>query len=125
MSTALTKNENRLTIELTGDRMLVKRIKTANRTKSGLIAPDTSQKEHVISQVIAVAPGMNDDEYKGLNAKVGDVIVTRAAGMPVPASLVLEEDEQTGEARAAFEVDEETRHIVRASDIIAFYTKGE
>lgn len=121
--TTLTKNENRLGIVLTGDRLLVRRIKTASRTKSGLEAPDSVKKEHIISQVLLVSPEMLGDDYGGPKASVGDVIVTRAAGMPVPASLVLEEDEGTGEKCAAFEIDEETRHIVRASDIIAFYAQ--
>lgn len=107
--------QKRLNISLTGDRILAKRLKTADRTKTGILMPEASKREHIISRILLISP-LYDESLK---ISVGDVIVTRAAGMPVPKTVV------DHDGVIAYEIDEETVHICRASDIIAFYGKEE
>ena len=60
-----------------GDRILIKRIKEEERTKGGIIIPDTAKEKPQEGKVIAVGPGARDDNGKvqPLDVKAGDLIL--------------------------------------------------
>ncbi len=59
------------------DRVVVKRIDAQERTKGGIIIPDTAKEKPQEGEVIAVGPGARDEAGKlvPLDVKVGDSIL--------------------------------------------------
>jgi chaperonin GroES len=59
------------------DRVLVRRVKEEEKTKGGIIIPDTAQEKPQEGEVIAVGPGARDESGKvvELDVKVGDRIL--------------------------------------------------
>jgi chaperonin GroES len=59
------------------DRVVVKRIEGEEKTKGGIIIPDTAKEKPQEGEVIAVGPGARDDNGKivALDVKVGDRIL--------------------------------------------------
>ena len=59
------------------DRVLVKRVKEEEKTRGGIIIPETAQEKPQEGEVIAVGPGARDEdgEYIKLDVKVGDRIL--------------------------------------------------
>ncbi|HEY5289750.1 MAG TPA: co-chaperone GroES [Caulobacteraceae bacterium] len=60
-----------------GDRVLVRRIEEEEKTKGGIIIPDTAKEKPQEGKVIAVGPGARDDSGKihALDLKSGDRIL--------------------------------------------------
>ncbi|MCR5874297.1 co-chaperone GroES [Phenylobacterium sp. J426] len=60
-----------------GDRVLVKRVEEEEKTKGGIIIPDTAKEKPQEGEVIAVGPGARDDSGKvvALDVQVGDRIL--------------------------------------------------
>ena len=60
-----------------GDRVLVKRVEEEEKTKGGIIIPDTAKEKPQEGEVIAVGPGSRDENGKlmPLDVKAGDVIL--------------------------------------------------
>jgi len=60
-----------------GDRVLVRRVEEEEKTKGGIIIPDTAKEKPQEGEVIAVGPGARDDSGKiqPLDVKVGDRIL--------------------------------------------------
>jgi chaperonin GroES len=60
-----------------GDRILVKRIKEEERTKGGIIIPDTAKEKPQEGKVVAVGKGKVNDDGKliPLEVKAGDKIL--------------------------------------------------
>jgi len=60
-----------------GDRVLVRRVEEEQKTKGGIIIPDTAKEKPQEGQVIAVGPGARDDSGKvqPLDLKAGDRIL--------------------------------------------------
>jgi chaperonin GroES len=60
-----------------GDRVLVKRVEEEQKTKGGIIIPDTAKEKPQEGEVIAVGPGARDDDgdYIALDVKAGDKIL--------------------------------------------------
>lgn len=60
-----------------GDRILVKRIKEEERTKGGIIIPDTAKEKPQEGKVVAVGKGKYSDEGKliPIEVKAGDKIL--------------------------------------------------
>ncbi len=60
-----------------GDRVLVKRVEEEEKTKGGIIIPDTAKEKPQEGEVIAVGPGVRDDDgdYVALDVKPGDRIL--------------------------------------------------
>ena len=60
-----------------GDRVLVKRVEEEEKTKGGIIIPDTAKEKPQEGEVIAVGPGARDDSGKiqPLDVSVGDRIL--------------------------------------------------
>jgi chaperonin GroES len=59
------------------DRVLVRRVKEEEKTKGGIIIPETAQEKPQEGEVIAVGPGARDESGKvvELDVKVGDRIL--------------------------------------------------
>jgi chaperonin GroES len=60
-----------------GDRVLVKRVEEEEKTRGGIIIPDTAKEKPQEGEVIAVGPGARDESGKiqPLDVKVGDRIL--------------------------------------------------
>ena len=59
------------------DRVVVKRIEGEEKTKGGIIIPDTAKEKPQEGEVIAVGPGARDDSGKliALDLKAGDRVL--------------------------------------------------
>jgi chaperonin GroES len=60
-----------------GDRVLIKRVEEEQKTKGGIIIPDTAKEKPQEGEVIATGPGARDDNGKvqPLDVKKGDRIL--------------------------------------------------
>ena len=60
-----------------GDRVLVRRVKEEEKTKGGIIIPDTVKEKPQEGLVVSVGPGARDEQGKiqALDVKVGDKIL--------------------------------------------------
>jgi chaperonin GroES len=60
-----------------GDRVLVKRVDEEEKTRGGIIIPDTAKEKPQEGEVMAVGPGARDETGKvqPLDVKVGDRIL--------------------------------------------------
>jgi len=59
------------------DRVVVRRIEADERTKSGIIIPDTAQEKPSEGAIVAVGPGGRDEAGKlvPLDVKAGDLVL--------------------------------------------------
>ncbi|MFT4622872.1 MAG: chaperonin GroES [Myxococcota bacterium] len=85
------------------DRILVKRVAEAQKSRGGLFLPETAKEKPLEGEVIAVGQGklLDDGTVRALQVKVGDRIVFgRYAGTEIKIDgqdrLVLREDEVFG-----------------------------
>ena len=60
-----------------GDRVLVRRVEEEEKTKGGIIIPDTAKEKPQEGEVLAIGPGARDDSGKiqPLDVSVGDRIL--------------------------------------------------
>ena len=60
-----------------GDRVLVKRVEEEEKTKGGIIIPDTAKEKPQEGEVIAVGPGSRDESGKLIppDVKTGDAVL--------------------------------------------------
>ena len=68
------------------DRLIVKRIEEEQKTKGGIVIPDTAKEKPQEGIVIAVGPGKKDDKGKPvpMEAKEGDrVLFSKYAGTEI------------------------------------------
>ena len=89
------------------DRVLVKRIESEEKTKGGIIIPDTAKEKPIEGEVVAVGNGkvLEDGTLKKLDVKVGDrVLFGKYSGTEV-------------------KLEGEERLIVREDDILAVLEK--
>jgi len=85
------------------DRVVIKPIEREEKTKAGIILPDTAKEKPQEGEVIAVGPGRLSDDGKPIkmDVKVGDrVIYARYAGTEI-------------------KIDDEEVVILRENDILA------
>jgi chaperonin GroES len=95
------------TIRPLRDRVLVKRLKEEEKTKGGIIIPDTAKEKPVEGEVIAVGNGklLDNGTVLKLDVKVGDrVLFGKYSGQEV-------------------KVDGEERLILREEDIVCVIEK--
>src|SRR5262245_5114505 len=59
------------------DRVLIRRIEEEEKTKGGIIIPDTAKEKPMEGEVVAAGPGTRDDDGKlrPLDIKVGDRVL--------------------------------------------------
>ena len=60
-----------------GDRVLVKRVEEEEKTKGGIIIPDTAKEKPQEGEIVAVGPGARDEAGKlvPLDVKAGDRVL--------------------------------------------------
>jgi chaperonin GroES len=85
------------------DRVIVKRLKEEEKTKGGIIIPDTAKEKPVEGEVMAVGNGkvLEDGSLRKLDVKVGDrVLFGKYSGTEVKVDgedrLILREDDILG-----------------------------
>ncbi|MGO9453873.1 MAG: co-chaperone GroES [Candidatus Binataceae bacterium] len=86
-----------------GDRILVKRIKEEEKTKGGIIIPDTAKEKPQEGKVVAVGKGKHNEEGKliPLEVKAGDkILFGKYSGSEIKLEgeehLILREDDILG-----------------------------
>ncbi|MGH7900181.1 MAG: co-chaperone GroES [Thermodesulfobacteriota bacterium] len=82
------------------DRILIKRVETEEKTKGGLIIPDTAKEKPQEGKVVALGKGklLDDGSIKALDVKVGDkVLFSKYGGSDINIDgedyLILREEE--------------------------------
>ena len=92
-----------MTIRPLQDRVIVKRVAEEEKTKGGIIIPDSAKEKPIEGQVIAVGKGkvQEDGKVRGLDVKKGDrVLFGKYAGTEVKIEgeehLILREDDILG-----------------------------
>jgi chaperonin GroES len=90
------------------DRVVVRRIEQESKSKGGIIIPDTAKEKPQEGEVIAVGPGVRDDQGKlhAPDVKVGDrVIFGKWSGSEIKIDgadfLVMKESDIIGVLEAA------------------------
>jgi chaperonin GroES len=85
------------------DRVLIKRVETAEKMKGGIIIPDTAKEKPMEGKVIAVGAGRLDDDGKRvpMEVKAGDrILFGKYAGTEIKINdeehIILKEDEILG-----------------------------
>ncbi|WP_394825122.1 co-chaperone GroES [Pendulispora albinea] len=89
------------------DRILIKRVKEEEKTKGGIIIPDTAKEKPIEGEVIAVGNGkvQEDGKVRPLDVKVGDIVLFgKYSGTEV-------------------KIDGEERVIIREDDVLGVITK--
>lgn len=67
-----------------GDRVVIKKIEAEEKTKSGIVLPNSAQEQPQISEVLALGDGITGDDKKKDSIKVGDrVIASKFSGTEV------------------------------------------
>ena len=86
-----------------GDRVLVKRVEEEEKTRGGIIIPDTAKEKPQEGEVIAVGPGLRDESGKvnALELKAGDrILFGKWSGTEIKLSgedlLILKESDVMG-----------------------------
>ncbi len=86
-----------------GDRILVKRIKEEEKTKGGIIIPDTAKEKPQEGKVVAVGKGKHDENGKliPMEVKAGDkILFGKYSGSEIKLEgeehLILREDDILG-----------------------------
>ena len=96
-----------LSIRPLQDRILLKRVKEEEKSKGGIIIPDTAKEKPIEGEVLAVGNGkiLDDGSVRKIDLKVGDrVLFGKYAGTEV-------------------KIDGEERLIVREDDILGVIEK--
>ena len=82
------------------DRVLVKRLESEEKTKGGIIIPDTAKEKPIKGKVVAAGPGKLDESGKlvKMSVKPGDVVLfTKYGGTEINIDgvehLVMREDD--------------------------------
>jgi len=85
------------------DRVVVKRVKKEEKTKGGIVIPDTAKEKPIEGEVLAVGPGKitDDGNQRAPDVKVGDrVLFGKYSGTEVELDgdehVVLREDDILG-----------------------------
>ncbi|MGB7951306.1 MAG: co-chaperone GroES [Candidatus Binatia bacterium] len=84
------------------DRVIVKRIEEEEKTKGGIIIPDTAKEKPQEARVVAVGPGRHDDgKVIPLGVKAGDkILFGKYSGTEIKLDgeehLILREDDILG-----------------------------
>jgi len=85
------------------DRVIVKRVKEEEKTKGGIIIPDTAKEKPIEGEVVAVGKGkvQEDGSVRALDVKAGDrVLFGKYSGTEVKIdgeeSLIVREDDILG-----------------------------
>jgi chaperonin GroES len=97
------KEKSKMKIRPLQDRVIVKRVEEENKTKGGIIIPETAKEKPMEGKVTAVGKGkvLEDGKIHPLDVKAGDrVLFTKYAGTEVKIDgvehLIMREDDILG-----------------------------
>jgi chaperonin GroES len=96
-----------MNIKPLGERIVLKILESEERTKSGIVLPDTAKEKPQMGKVIAVGPGkiLDNGQRVPLDVKTGDkVLFAKYAGTEV-------------------KLDEEEYMVLKENDILAIVTE--
>jgi chaperonin GroES len=100
---ALEEENKTMKIRPLQDRLIVKRVAEENKTKGGIIIPDSAKEKPLEGKVIAVGNGkiLEDGKVRALDIKAGDTILfSKYAGTEVKIEgedhLILREEDVLG-----------------------------
>ena len=109
-----------------GDRVLVKRVEEEEKTKGGIIIPDTAKEKPQEGEVIAVGPGARDENgaLVPLDVKAGDLILFgKWSGTEVKIDgedlLIMKEDDIMGVVEGGAAKSKGTSTATRRAGAIA------
>ncbi|RJQ30928.1 MAG: co-chaperone GroES [Actinobacteria bacterium] len=64
-----------------GDRVVIKRLEAEEKTKSGIVLPETAKEKPLQGEVISIGPGrIEDGKRVAPEVKVGDKVIYREYG---------------------------------------------
>lgn len=67
-----------------GDRLVIKKVKPEEKTKSGIVLPDSAKDAPLIAEVVAIGEAISEDKENKAGLKIGDrVIYSEYAGTEV------------------------------------------
>jgi chaperonin GroES len=91
-----------MTLQPLGDRLVVKPIEREEKTKGGILLPDTAKEKPQEGKVLAVGPGKLTDDGKrvAMEIKVGDTVLYARYG------------------GTEYKLDDEELMILRESDVL-------
>ncbi len=74
-----------MTVRPLHDRVVVRRIEAEEKTKGGIIIPDTAKEKPQEGEIVAVGPGARDESGKlvALDVKAGDRVLFGKSGTEV------------------------------------------
>jgi len=84
------------------DRVIVKRIEEKERTKGGIIIPDSAKETPAEGKIVAVGPGKKEDgKVVALSVKVNDIVIfSKYAGSEIKVEgedlLIMREEDILG-----------------------------
>lgn len=64
-----------MNIKPLGDRVVIKKVEAEEKTKSGIVLPNTAKEQPQMAEVIAVGADITNDEKKKDQIKVGDKVI--------------------------------------------------
>ena len=105
------------------DRILVKRIDEEDKTKGGIIIPDSAKEKPQEGKVVAVGKGRvaEDGTVRPLDVKKGDLVVSGVTGIRV--SPEFRERDRLGFAFMTNDVSTERRVEVSAAKVVTMMTR--
>ena len=105
------------------DRVAVRRVEEEQKTKGGIIIPDTAQEKPMQGEVLAVGPGVRDEkgELVKLDVQVGDrVLFGKWSGTEVKIDgdelLIMKESDIMGVLDEGAAADDEGRRLTGPAD---------
>lgn len=67
-----------------GDKIIIKKIETEEKTKSGIVLPDSAKETPKYAEVVAIGPDIEKDEKLKGQIKLGDkVVFSKYAGTEI------------------------------------------
>ena len=67
-----------------GDRVVIKKVEAEEKTKSGIILPDSAKEQPQMAEVLAIGSDISNDEKRKEQIKLGDrVIFSQYAGTEI------------------------------------------
>lgn len=59
------------------DRVIIRRLEEEEKTKGGIVLPDTAKEKPIRGQVVAVGPGkvLDNGDTRALSVKKGDIVI--------------------------------------------------
>lgn len=58
-----------------GDRIIIKKVEAEEKTKGGIVLPNSAKEQPQIAEILAIGPDIAEDEKKKEQIKVGDKVL--------------------------------------------------